>query len=252
MKMEYKRNCSSCNKEIFYSRKDGYERAILENRMCFSCTVKSKKYRENRSKCLIGKPISQSHKDNISKAMKGRKITWMNKIIPKLKGRIVPPDQEIKRLESRLKMNYDEYCKRRPKYFNYKSKVMSITRKQPINLLENFDKMRGLAGTKNGYQLDHIITIKNGFENNINPHIIGNIKNLQFISWEENLHKNKNSNINISDDFKNNCLNEIEKELLKIYSKFDNKLYKFMKLITDVWYSNPKLTKKEILKIANI
>ena len=140
--MKYQRKCPSCNKETSYTRKARYDIANLENRMCFKCTINSEEYRKNLSKRLKGNPISQSHKDNISKAMKGRKMTWINKIIPKLKGRVVPVEQEIKRLESRLKMNYDEYCKRRPKYFNYKSRVMSITKKQPIHLLENYDKIR--------------------------------------------------------------------------------------------------------------
>ena len=127
---------------------------------------------------------------------------------------------------------------------------MSITKKQSTYLLENSHKVRGLAGTKDGYQLDHIITIRDGFEQNINPHIIGNIRNLKFISWEENLKKNKNSSEIILEHFKNNCLNEVERELLKNYSKFDNRLYKLMKLVVEEWYNNPGLTKEEALEIA--
>jgi len=240
------RNCPKCNNIITYSNKWHLYRGIKNNTKCFDCYIHS----EERSNKLKSAKRSQETKKKISLAMRGRKITWIDKISKKLKGRIIPPEQEIRRLESRLKINYDEYCKRRPKYFDYKSKVMSITRRQPIHLLENHEKIRGLAGTKNGYQLDHIITIKDGFEKNINPHIIGNIKNLRFISWEENLKKNKKSNGIISENLKVNCLNETEKELLTSYSKFDNRLYKSMKAVTEAWYENPTISRDEALAIA--
>ena len=41
-------------------------------------------------------------------------------------------------------------------------------------------------GKSGAYQIDHIIDIKFGFDNNIPAEEIANIKNLQFISWEEN------------------------------------------------------------------
>ena len=244
------RNCPKCGKIHIYSRKSGWKRAITKNCLCKECTIQTEKYKINRSLALKKIKRSDEFKQKISRVMKGRKITWIDKIIPKVKGRIVPIEQEIKRLESRLGMNYDEYLKRKPKYFVYKSRVMSITRRQSINLLENHDKIRTLAGKKGGYQLDHIITIKDGFELHINPHIIGNINNLRLISWEENLKKNKNTNIVINDKYKNNILNVVEMELLKIYSKYDNRLYKYMKVITDKWYEHPNITKDYALKLA--
>lgn len=38
---EFKRNCPGCDKEIVYSKKYSFVRAIKENRYCFSCTMKS-------------------------------------------------------------------------------------------------------------------------------------------------------------------------------------------------------------------
>ena len=68
----------------------------------------------------------------------------------------------------------------------YKSEVARITRKQDLTLLENYDKPRGLCGVDGAYQLDHKISIKYGYENNMPPEEIGHISNLQFIPWKEN------------------------------------------------------------------
>jgi len=67
--------------------------------------------------------------------------------------------------------------------------VYSITRKQNLSLLENYEKPRGLCGIDGAYQLDHIISIKQGFAKNIDPKIIGSISNLQFIPWQHNRNK---------------------------------------------------------------
>lgn len=73
-------------------------------------------------------------------------------------------------------------------YQKYRGKVWSETNKQPLHLMENFDK-RGKSGVDGAYQVDHILSIKYGFENNIHPKIIGNIKNLQMLPWKDNRYK---------------------------------------------------------------
>ena len=70
----------------------------------------------------------------------------------------------------------------------YHRKVWNLTYKQPIELLENFDK-RGKSGIDGAHQLDHIIPIKYGFENNIPAEEIAHISNLRMITWEENISK---------------------------------------------------------------
>lgn len=72
-------------------------------------------------------------------------------------------------------------------YRKYINSVYAYTKKtQDISTLENYDKPRGLCGVKGAYQLDHIISTKIGFENNIPKEIIGDIKNLRIVTWEEN------------------------------------------------------------------
>ena len=89
-------------------------------------------------------------------------------------------------------MTKEEYKKTLPEKEKYYRKVKQITNKQPIHLLENYDKLRGNAGVKGSYQLDHIIPKSYGFKTDIDPEIIGDINNLQFISWELNNEKSNN------------------------------------------------------------
>jgi hypothetical protein len=73
-------------------------------------------------------------------------------------------------------------------YKKYRGKVWTETNRQKLYMLENYEK-RGKSGIPNAYQLDHIIPIKYGYDNNIPPDKIGSIDNLQFIPWEENRNK---------------------------------------------------------------
>lgn len=45
---------------------------------------------------------------------------------------------------------------------------------------------RGRAGTEGSYQLDHKISVYNGFISNIPPEVIAAPENLQMLKWEEN------------------------------------------------------------------
>ena len=71
----------------------------------------------------------------------------------------------------------------------YYRKVRRITNKQPLDQLENYDKLRGLCGVEGAYQLDHIISIDEGYRQNIPAEEIGHIANLQIIPWKRNLLK---------------------------------------------------------------
>jgi hypothetical protein len=111
----------------------------------------NKKYRRKSS--------SEKIKDKIRYQI--RKIT---KKYPKIKQKI----KNIKDLEKKL----------------YYAMVWEVTELQPYYNLENSDK----RGWKN-YHLDHICSISVGYHNNISPELIGNIKNLQFLHYKENIDK---------------------------------------------------------------
>lgn len=93
---------------------------------------------------------------------------------------------------------YDEFLKKSNEFTKYKRKVVSVTKKQPIHNLKNFDK-RGVSGVDGNYHLDHKFSIVEGFKDKISPEIIGNIKNLEFIPWMENVKKRTKCSINKED-----------------------------------------------------
>ena len=90
-----------------------------------------------------------------------RKIT---KKYPKIKQKI----KNIKDLDKKL----------------YYAMVWEVTEQQPLYILENSDK----RGWKN-YHLDHIYPISMGYKDKIPSEKMGNIKNLRFIHYTENLDK---------------------------------------------------------------
>ena len=92
------------------------------------------------------------------------KIRKITKKYPKIKQKI----KNIKDLEKKL----------------YYAMVWGVTEEQPLQILENSDK----RGWKN-HHLDHIYPIAMGFHNKIPPKKVGNIKNLRFIPYKDNLSK---------------------------------------------------------------
>jgi 5-methylcytosine-specific restriction endonuclease McrA len=52
---------------------------------------------------------------------------------------------------------------------------------------ENFPRRR--CGVIGGYQLDHIVSIKKGFEDGISPENMSLRENLRMLSWQENRKK---------------------------------------------------------------
>ena len=48
-----------------------------------------------------------------------------------------------------------------------------------------------LCGVIGGYQIDHIITVKFGFESGISPEKLSQKNNLRILPWKENLKRNR-------------------------------------------------------------
>jgi len=92
-------------------------------------------------------------------------------------------------IQKKYNISYDEYLNTLDDKDRYYKLVRDITKQQPIYLLENYDK-RGRADLDgNAYHLDHKISISYGFHNNISPKEIGDINNLRFIYWKDNIIK---------------------------------------------------------------
>jgi hypothetical protein len=77
------------------------------------------------------------------------------------------------------------------KYLVYKYTRIAKNKKYSKKQLKNIGKM----GNTNKKQIDHIFSIKDGFENGIPPWIIGSAVNLRLIHWKKNLLKKTNSEI---------------------------------------------------------
>jgi len=76
----------------------------------------------------------------------------------------------------------------------YYKRVWQVTNKQPLDSLPLFEH-RGLAGIDGAHHVDHKVSIKYGFENNIPPFIVGNIHNLEMLPWRDNVYKSSRCSI---------------------------------------------------------
>jgi hypothetical protein len=211
-----KRNCPGCGIEKIYKSKGGFDQAIKNNSFCQKCAnkwdrvfgkEKADEMRLHYSQNNLGKTASDETKQKIAISMQ---LHWLENSYPetarqKLRVRELKPCSEETREKLRqytgernttvqkiLKdrdITYDEYLETIPLWKQYYNTVQRITKQQPIYLLENYEKRgRAKKGT-DVYHLDHIISIKFGFDTNIDPNIIGNISNLRVIPWLENLKK---------------------------------------------------------------
>lgn len=117
--------------------------------------------------------------------------TTINSILHKLN--IVRTDDKFG-----LGVNYNEWLKNLTVYQKYRRDVNKITNKQNISSLINYNK-RGLAGKLGAYHLDHKYSILEGFKNGIDSEIIGNIVNLEFIPWKDNIIKKDKCSITLEE-----------------------------------------------------
>ena len=83
-----------------------------------------------------------------------------------------------------------------PEYIRYRNKVHALSQKvyeKNINIINPERHIRTLCGVKNGWQLDHIITIKESFNKGKLPEEVAIIENLRMLPWKENLKRNNDS-----------------------------------------------------------
>ena len=105
-----------------------------------------------------------------------------------------------KALKTKIKNNLVTPLEKKGDFERYKYLVWFFTNKNDIDSLENAEK-RSRAGVDGAFHLDHKYSIYDGFNNNVPPEIIGNIENLVFIPWKENVSKNFSSSISLNELF---------------------------------------------------
>lgn len=84
-------------------------------------------------------------------------------------------------------------------YREYYKKVVRITEKQDLSSLPNIEKRGVLGKDDDAHHVDHIVSIYDGFMNDVPCEIIGNIVNLRCIPALENINKGNDSSISIEE-----------------------------------------------------
>lgn len=133
---------------------------------------------DKTSKSLIGWKHSEETKEKLRKIGKSQIRT--EKQIEKCR---------VNTIEGKFGISYDEYINSKSDWEKYELKVRRITKRQPLNTLENYDKRGRNDMDENAYHLDHIKSIFKGFHNGISAEEIGHISNLQMLPAIENLKK---------------------------------------------------------------
>jgi hypothetical protein len=187
------RKCPSCGSDIYYTGKScrwNVKLGIRNNTVCNKCNTA--KFKTGGKPWNVGIPMSDQAKQKNSQRKKGKTVhsdsykQWLSKNSYFCqKGKDSTP---VRRLLKRLNISYDDFLIRQVSLKEYRRVVWHITKQQPITILENYEH-RGLAGQLGAYHLDHIISIKYGFDNNIPAEQIGHISNLQMLPWLENIKK---------------------------------------------------------------
>lgn len=77
----------------------------------------------------------------------------------------------------------------RTEYELYRLNVWRITNKQDLESLKDIDKRGRIDLNPDAYHIDHKFSIREGFEENIPPEIIGSLKNLEMIPGRKNCSK---------------------------------------------------------------
>ena len=177
------RNCPKCGIEIVHKMKhnaSAFYRAKKKNALCKRCATSG----ENNP--FYGKKHTDETKAEYSKNRAGENNSMYGKISA-MKGK-KHTEETIQKMSEKRKESWKKRGANPTEFESYRYKVDVLTAKQPINLLENFDK-RGRAGDEGAYHLDHIISVWYGFHNNIPPEQIADISNLRMIPWMENQQK---------------------------------------------------------------
>ena len=94
-----------------------------------------------------------------------------------------------------------EYRENRPKrrvdsgYERYRLEVWKYTQRNDLSVLDGYEKRGKMKCGTDNTNLDHIYSIKDGYENQVPAEIVGNIVNLRFVHWKENRDKGDCSSI---------------------------------------------------------
>lgn len=187
MTIDKTHNCTNCNTELYYTNSGSWYNARKRKERqgflhCKKCADKHASEANKGNPKITGRPKgAKTHPDklkNHSRPGAGKRL-----------NNNLTFEQRMQGIARRNGYDtYEEYKDSLPEWKAYTVDVWRITNQQPLHLLENIEK-RGVNGQDGAYTLDHIISVKRGFIENIPPEKIGHIDNLQMLPWEENITK---------------------------------------------------------------
>ena len=214
---EYIRNCPNCNNEIKYKNPRSFKWADRDGKVCRKCysvkisqTIKEKHANgeyvflpRNREREKLLNRIHTRDCPNCGDVMKYASIgtlktaesnnTVCNKCsayIHKKNFNNFITEDHIKKMRATKAgfSSWEEYVEKYPKKQFYKREVWRLTYKHPLETLPNWDK-RGRCGVDGAYQLDHVVSINEGWKGGIPAEDIAKWENLRMIPWKENRDK---------------------------------------------------------------
>lgn len=118
-------------------------------------------------------------------------------ISAKAKSRWESPSQAMLDGIERRKMTDEDLLSFR----KYRNRLANLTEKVYSEFIDEINPnryTRGLAGQEGAYHLDHIISARFGFDNNIPPEVLAEKENLQMLPWRDNITKGANVDEEIS------------------------------------------------------
>lgn len=168
--------CPKCGIDKFYKSKNHYrtsKEAERKKRLCKSC--------------------SNSGENNPCYGRTGSKHPFYGKVRPshskQMKENNPMFDSNTRDLYflAQFGLTAEEWANTKDQRYLYILEVIRETKKQDLTKLIDYDKLGHIR--ENGYHLDHIYPKSKGFDNNIPPELIGDIRNLRIIPGIDNVKK---------------------------------------------------------------
>ena len=191
------RKCPKCSCDVKHKNTKSLHHSFKNEKHCIKCTQNRPEFKERISECqrgennsFYGKKHSSDNLKLYSKLASGENNPMYG--IGGMAGKTHSDETKNKQSIARSKYWDLHGIKGRTQFGEYRRLVDNLTRKQPIQLLEHFEK-RGVAGKDGAYHLDHVISVYDGYHTGMDANEISNISNLRFIPWLENQRKWKNS-----------------------------------------------------------
>ncbi len=217
--MIYVRSCPECGHEIIYKREVSRNNAETLKRACKSCTsVRNRAARTaethahavaklRRTLALLSEEVKAIRREKIRasniRAWETLPTAFVERCLQNpewhanvSKGHEKPCTEKRRRAisEGKIGMTYEQWMLVKPKFEAYAMEVRFHTSQQPVETLVN-SEYKGM-GT---YHLDHKFSVAEGFRQNVPARVIGHIVNLEYITAEENLSKNKRCSWTLSE-----------------------------------------------------